>query len=165
VLTCTTSLGAIEVTINSTGTDADGNNLAVSRSVKDIVELEAAVDAAPVIARVSLDGLNETKSGFLFKDIEFYAASASDLSGSVRNAQGIMNLMNDIKNVAFYGCTFHSTDASSSGFGYKCYTGITTNTGSDFSGLKVIDCTFYDLWNSIISSDRADDQYADIQHK
>lgn len=217
-------------TVVASGTDANGNNLAVSRSVNNIVELEAAIEAAslaygdrilmrsgtygdpatdtrmrpavgapvgtftaptnlsgtidvngtvhyvrgpdmttgnyvvitkhvgatPVIARVSLDGSSETKGGFLFKDIKFYAASASDLSSSIRNAQGIVNLLNDIKNVAFYGCTFHSTDAASSGFGYKCYTGITTGTGSDFSGFKVIDCTFYDLWNSIVSSDRMD---------
>jgi hypothetical protein len=48
VLRCTTSLGVIDVTIQASGTDAVGNDLAISYTVKDGTELAAVVTTANV---------------------------------------------------------------------------------------------------------------------
>jgi len=48
VLRCTTTLGVIDVTIKSSGTDADGNDLATSYSVIDHAQMELALKATTI---------------------------------------------------------------------------------------------------------------------
>lgn len=223
-LLCTTALGQITVTIVSSGTDANGNNLSVGRSVSNVDELKSAVAAAtlayndcillrtgdygdaatdnrarpatncpvgtftaptdfsetvvvegvthhyrgpdmstgnyvkvvphngalPVIVRVTIDGLNSTKGGFLFKGLTFTSTSGVDIDG---NTSCMITLLNDINNVAFYQSSFNSTVSTT---GYNCRTGIITSTGAAFPGFKLIDCTFNNCWNAIISGDAMD---------
>ncbi len=106
--------------------------------------------ATPVIGKLDVRGVTSAKGGIWFKDLTFsgYGASSPDIPQlSPRDA---------IQNIAVSGCSFTS-DPEQAINGYDSMTGIYTNGGANFDGLKIINCTFTNIYAPIVVGHVCDD--------